>query len=371
MKNLNLLTVSLVSLFVGTLACGQLGLRDDSSDGDSSESSVSDQSEVEAASTAVIEALTDSTGSADAEASHLDSLSASALVSSAILSPRKRFQCADPATQVTETCTCDDELGEQTCDVVFEDCQLLSRHLGTVLLNGSFTRVISHMGEGACDDSDESIIDLKVALQGREGENMSATYTVDKLVRTYDALLSDREITSTLSPANRTVVYKVEAIYDDGSPQEVLATVNRHWTYVTTDEDNDTLHDLEIDVSTESLSTTSGDVVNVSEATHRLILDEDGLLEKRTIESGNLVARHYLGNKAFVFGVGDEGLTFDLSTACRIDEGTLTLSAYTMDNDGTLVAPYATGTLTFDGSTIEVDFDGDDISNKVYDRGCL
>lgn len=370
MKTFNLLTfVFIPVLFVGTIACGQLGLRDESSDGDLNQSSP-DQSEIESASTAVIEALTDSTSSADADTASLDSLSTSSLVSSAILSPRNRFQCADPA-QVTEDCICDDVTGTQTCEITFNDCELKSTILVTVTLNGSFTREISNMGLGACDESDPSVVDLKIALQGRNGDKMSATYTVDELVRTYDARLSDREITATLSPANRTVVYEVVSSYDDGSPEEVLATVNRHWTLVTTDQDNNMLHDLEIDVSTASLSTTSGDTVQVSTATHRLFLDEDGMLEKRTIESGDLVARHYLGNKAFIFRVGDGGLTFDLSTSCRIDEGSLTIEAYTMDDNGTLEELYATGTLTFEGKTITVIFEDGDISANVYERGCL
>lgn len=352
MKNFNFLTFILI-LLIGNVACSGLGSGESSSESDLNRSN-SDQTDVEAAYTAAVEALTDSTSSTDADTTNLVS----------------RFQCANPSTQVTEDCTCDDDVGTQSCVITFEDCELSSTILGTVYLNGSFTREINNMQEGACDESDPGVIDLKIALQGRDGEKMSATYTVDELVRTHDARFSEREITATLSPATRMVIYEVVASRDDGSPEEVLATINRHWTLLTTDQNDTELHHLEIDVSTESLSITEGNI-EVSEATHRLFIDEDGMIEKRTIESGNLVARHYLAGKAFIFGVGDEGLTFDLSTACRIDEGTLTVQAYTMDDDGNLLELYATGTLTFDGSTVDADFDGDDISDNVYERGCF
>lgn len=347
-------------------ACGALGLG--GSGGTASDSSntsdSSDESDVEAAFDGAVEALIDSTSSSssdvsDAVATLTTDSGTSFVTRGGYL--RAHFRC-ESSSQVDETFTCDDDAGTMTREVTFDDCEIENSYRDADV-NGSFTNSITNGGEGMCNDDDETVDFSRVAM-GRAGQNAVHEHVSgeDGIIFNFtNARGKDVVITTTSS---HTITYTDPVDADaDGAAESVSATVDRTLESIHTI-DGGTAHDVTVFTTDTDFTSTNDDgeetTVAVSLPVHTLSFDEDGLLDSRTIETGNLIVDHNLANIRMVFGVGEDGLTFDDGSTCGPLEGTMTVTGYAINDDGSIGEEIGSGTITFeDGEVVDPEFDGE------------
>lgn len=358
--------LAITALPLAIAACGALGLGGSSSDasGSADTSDSSDESDVEAAFDGAVEALVDSTTSSSSDVSDavatLTSDSGTSFVTRGGYL-RGHFRC-ESSSQVDQTFDCDNDAGTMTREVTFNDCEIENSYRDADV-NGSFTNTIINGGEGMCNDDDETV-DFSRVVMGRDSEN-----AVHKHVSGEDGIIfnftnargKDVVITTTSS---HTITYTDPVDADsDGAAESVSATVDRTLESVHTIDDG-TAHDVTVFTTDTDFTSTSDSgeetTVAVSLPLHTLGFDEDGLLDSRTIESGNLIVDHNLAHIRMVFGVGEDGLTFDDGTTCGPLSGTMTVTGYAINDDGSIGEEIGSGTITFeDGEVVDPEFDGE------------
>ena len=339
--------------------------------GSDSGSAASDESDVEAAVTGAVDSLNQTVNSSSSE----DSASIAALMkngtaysttSSGVANLRRRIHCEDEedSSDVLTCETVDGVLtGNATRVVTFADCEVTGTYRD-IELNGSFTNTIENGGDGFCDE-DSNVVDFSKLVMGNDSGDAVHSHATgdDGMIFTFT---NERghEVTIT-ETASDTVTYTDAVDTDeDGSADTVTATVSRteHVEHVIGDR---TAHDIDVfNTDTDFTSTDSdGDATTIEVAlpVHTLTFDDDGELETRTIESGNLIVDHNLAKVRLVFGVGENGLTFNAHDgSCGPVSGTMTFTGYTINDDGSIGGEIGSGTITFeDGDVDSASFDGD------------
>lgn len=357
--------LAITALPLAFAACGALGLGGSGSDtsGSANTSDSSDESDVEAAFDGAVEALVDSTTSSssdvsDAVATLTTDSGTSFVTRTGYL--RAHFRC-ESSSQVDQIFDCDNDAGTMTREVTFNDCEIENSYRDADV-NGSFTNSIRNGGAGMCNEDDETV-DFSRVVMGRDGVNAVHEHASgeDGIIFNFtNARGKDVVITTTSS---HTITYTDPVDADsDGAAESVSATVDRTLESVHTI-DGGTAHDVTVFTTDTDFTSTSDSgeetTVAVSLPVHTLGFDEDGLLDSRTIESGNLIVDHNLADIRMVFGVGEDGLTFDDGTTCGPLSGTMTVTGYAINDDGSIGEEIGSGTITFeDGEVEDADFDG-------------
>lgn len=362
-KSSSRLALSLAFLLsLGTAACGMLG----SETGDDSGSAASDETDVEAAVTSAIDSVNQTVNSSTSDSS----ASIATLVNGTAFSTtnagasqlRRRFHCEDE-DDYSEVFTCDPENNTSNRVVTFEDCEIEGSYRD-VELNGTFTNTNTNAGADHCSE-DSDVVDFSKLVMGTDSGDATHSHETgsDGLIFTFTNARG-RDVT-VVDTTSTTITYSdpVDAD-DDGSAETVSATINR--THHIEHTIGDVLaHDVDVFTTDTDFAAEDEDgadiTVEVALPVHTLSFDDDGELETRTIESGNLIVDHNLAQVRLVFGVGDDGLTFNTQDgSCGPVSGTMTFTSYTINDDGSIGAELGTGSVTFeDGDVDAATFEGD------------
>jgi hypothetical protein len=344
-------------------ACGVLGLESSSSDTSDS----SDESDVEAAFDGAVEALIDSTTSSssdvsDAVATLTTDSDTSFVVRSGYL--RAHFRC-ESSSQVDNDFTCDDDAGTMTRVVTFDDCEI-QNSFRDADVNGSFTNTITNGGEGMCNDEDETV-DFSRMVIGRDGANATHEHATGDEGMGFNFTNSHGKDVVITTTTSHTITYSDPVDADaDGAAESVTATIDRTLESIHTI-DGGTAHDVTVFTTDTDFTSTDSDgeqtTIEVALPVRTLNFADDGTLDTRTIESGNLIVDHNLAHMRLVFGVGEDGLTFDDGTTCGPLSGTMTVTGYAINDDDSIGSEIGSGTVTFDDGDVEsAEFDGESLN---------
>lgn len=357
----NLYTYFFIFALINLTACGSItGLSNNNLN------DVADETEVESAFTAAVDTInanSDSSSLDDASAADSSTGYAAATASSAT---RTLFHCEDPTT-VTSTFECDADTNMTALrTVTFAGCVVSNSYFSDMTITGSFNNSWQHISGGCGDDH----VDLPEAIFGAHESNTAMTHT-GEIVRSFT---THNGLEATImAETSRTVgFYDAIDANDDDLAEAVDLTVSQNATITRN------VGDVELveQVSTPGAGSfeavdTDGNPLTVEtvDSLHSLTFDADThLITTRTINTGNLRIDHYdaTGELAFVllFGVGEDGLTFDLTTeTCGPENGTMTVQRFlnvddvlTQDDDGTGSITYVDGvaTATFAGEELNI-----------------
>jgi hypothetical protein len=368
-------------LFFSVTACGMdpaTGTSDSSGTTSSGSSSLtSDESDTEAAYTSAVEALMANSGSSSSSDSFGSSASltaSSSYLAVGAASGAPRPDCDDPLT-VDQSFSCDNSDGSIERSVEFTDC-VMSNDFRTVTLNGSLTNSVENGGDGLCTADDT----FKFAnmVMGRDGEDEVHYDAVhhhetgsDGMVYSFTNARGNE--VSVTEDSTHTITYTDAVDEDeDGDAEGVMATIERE-VHVVHSIDGSTAHDVNVFTEQGNFTSTSEEGtatdISITLPVHELALDEDGRVTTRTIASGNLVVDHNLAQIRMVFGVGEEGLTFEDGT-CGPVSGTMNVTGYLINDDDTIGDAIGTGSVTFaDGEVESAEFDGAELNLRP--RPCI
>jgi hypothetical protein len=366
--------IILVACLTLMSGCGSLygGL---GSDEDTSSYSESNE---EAMVTAAIESLTSASSSSTSAASSASSsltksnyLVADSETAAQTAHLKHRFRCED-VTSVTESFSCNNSDGSMTRAVTFEDCDLTNSHKSGYL-NGTFTNTIENGGDGLC--ASFTRIDFASMVMGRTDEDLNPldaihTHTIGEegLVHTLDEVDEDVTITTT---GSRTTTFTDPLDEDkDGAAESVTATVAKEINRVTT-VNGEEKHD--VTVSTQETSFipvdeegAEQDEVALTYPIHTLTLDEDGKVDSRTVESGQMIIDRNNSSLRIIMDVGEDGLSFygvD-DDECGPETGTMIITGYTLNDDGNYVEA-GTGSVVYEDGTIQTsEYEGVELNLK-------
>lgn len=367
-------TLNLACLAVGLafFSAGCSALTQDT--GDDSGSAASDETEIEAAVTGAVDSINESisSSSSDSAASFSALVDGTSFVtkSSGANVMRRRIHCEDE-DDYSEVFTCDTENNAASRIVTFEDCEISGTYRD-IELNGSFTNTITNGGTDFCSEDSEEVDFAKMVMGTESGDAIHEHNTGDDdMVYTFTNIRG-HEVTVTETSSHEITYTDATDEDADGSAEIVTATISRthHIDHVI---GNTQAHDIDIFTTETDFVSVDGDTettIDVTLPVHTLVFDEDGYITTRTIESGNLIVDHNLAQKRVVFGVGDDGLTFDLTTDnCGPESGTMIFTVYDIEDDGTIGASTGSGSVTFaNGELDEAELDGDAIN--VRPRPC-
>lgn len=359
-------------------ACSGLDPATGTSDGDSgtgsgssSGSATSDESDTEAAFTSAVETLMDNSNSSSSS----DSFgSASSLTTSQYLalggaSRLPRPECDDPLT-VDQSFSCDNSDGSIERSVEFTDCVMSNDHR-TVTLNGSFTNTVENGGDGLCTSDDA--LNFANMVMGRDDLPAVHHHETGSDGMTYSFTNARGHEVSVVRDSTHTHTYTDAVDEDeDGDAENVTVTVERD-VHVVHSIGERTAHDVNVFTQEGSFTSTSEDgtaaEVSIALPVHELTLDDDGKVATRTIASGHLVVDHNLAKVRLVFGVGEEGLTFEDGT-CGPVSGTMNVTGYLINDDDTIGEVIGTGEVSFeDGEVQSAEFDGAELNLRP--RPCI
>lgn len=331
----------------------------------------SDESETEAAFTSAIETLVDSSSSSSLMANSVSSnlQSSQYLASTQISGLRTRFRCDDNLA-VTESFSCDGSTGVMTRTVTYEDCELSNSHRD-VILNGSFSNAVTNGGPGMCRaDNSIDFSEMVMGFENEEGEVLNAVHQHDSgdEAMVYSFVNARGKEVSVTRTSTRTSSFSNPIDEnEDGRAETVTKTVRKEFDFVH-NIDGEQVHHLTVSTTDESFTSSlleeeTGVVeeatIDVSLPVHTVLFNDEGEVTGRTIESGNLIVDHNVGQVRMVFGVGEEGLTFDAGQTCGPVSGTMTVVGYAIEDDGSIGPEIGTGTIVFEeGDVLSASFDG-------------
>ena len=114
----------------------------------------------------------------------------------------------------------------------------------------------------------------------------------------------------------------------------VVKTINR-----ITIADNEEVHNVNVLTLEDAFTPLDEDGAELDEVAltypvHALEIDEDGMVDTRTVTSGQLVIDRNHSDLRIVLSVGEEGLTFYPQDHCGPYEGTAIITGYTLGDDG-------------------------------------
>lgn len=330
--------------------------------------SLDDENNIESVVSGATEALTDSiSSSTSAAASTVSSLTKGTDRLSLLL----RYHC-DDATSYEENFDCYNDTGTMTRTVTYTDCEVTA---GTrdYTVNGSFTNAVTNGGDGFCNLATIDMANMVMGVEDAEEGHLDAVHThetgTDGLIKTFSNGL-DKEVTDTIT-AERTDTY-TDAVDADGDDMadEVTVTVEKV-VHREREIDGTLVHDMDITATSTSFGAQDEDgnaiTVTVTNPVHRITFDDDGEIESREIQSGNLIVDHEIAGMRVVLSL--DSLTFD-DEHCGPVSGTMSLIAYELNDDDTIGQQIGEGTVTFeDGDVDTAEYDGTVIYPEL--RTCL
>ncbi len=341
--------ILLLSCLALTTACGSLiGL-----DSDGNNSTLTSESNEEAMVTAAIESLNSTASSSESSSSSSTSsltkgssylAAGSTDTTTSYATKHYRFRC-DDVTSVYETFSCDNTTGTMSREVSFEDCELDDDNRpGT--LNGIFLNTIENGGDGLCAGVDS--IDFASMVAGRVDEdgiqqNAVHTHQIDEespLVFDVTKTFKGEEIDGVITVTGSRQVTFTDAIDSnkDGNINTVNGTVVKTINRITI-ADNEEVHNVNVLTLEDAFTPLDEDGAELDEVAltypvHALEIDEDGMVDTRTVTSGQLVIDRNHSDLRIVLSVGEEGLTFYPQDHCGPYEGTAIITGYTLGDDG-------------------------------------
>ncbi|MBU1917998.1 hypothetical protein KKF63_07740, partial [bacterium] len=284
---------------------------------------------------------------------------------------KNRFRCED-ITSVSESFSCDNSDGSMTRAVTFEDCDLTNAYKSGYL-NGTFTNTIENGGDGLC--ASFTRIDFASMVMGRTDEDLNPlnavhTHTIGEegLIHTLDEVDDDVTITTT---GSRTTTFTDPIDADkDGAAESVTATVVKSINRVTV-VNGEEKHDVTVSTQEDSFTPVDEDGTALEEVVltypiHTLELNEDGKVDSRTVNSGQLIIDRNNSDLRIIMDVGEDGLSFygvD-DDACGPETGTMIITGYTLNEEGNYVQA-GTGSVVYEDGTIQTsEYEGVELNLK-------
>lgn len=335
--------------------------------------SLDNENNIESTISGVTEALADSVSSSTSAAASTVAALARNNLDTDRVSLLLRHHC-DDATSYDEDFSCDNTAHTMSRTVTYTDCEV-SEGNRDYIVNGSFVVDVANAGDGFCNAHTIDLANLVMGVEDAEDGHLNAVHEFgtgsDGLVKTFTNAL-DKNVTDYIT-AERTDTFTdpVDTNGDDLADEvtvTIVKTIHR-------EREIDGTLTYEMDITASSTSFTAEDedgnaiTVTVTEPVHRITFDEDGAIESRIIQSGNLVVDHPTAGMRVVFSVGANGLTFD-DEHCGPTDGALSLIAYELGDDGVVGQQIGEGTVTYEDGDVETaEYDGSVIYPEP--RTCL
>jgi len=365
--------IMIAALSPFALACSAIG-HSTSSTGATDTPTNSDESNVEASySTAVSFLGASNSSSSDANTS-VATLTTATLATGGTSNVRQRFRCSETTAEDGVTLTADEDFechnstGILTRTITFTEC-VVSNDQRTATLNGAFTNSVANGGEGLCNDN--QTFDFGNMVMGRDDadavhQDATHSHQTAESGLVFSFTNDGGKAVTLTQTANTTRTFTDPVDADaDGIAESVNVTIERNDSFIHEIEGTE-VHDLTAFTSDSDFTSTDADgletTVELSLPVHAITIDEDGEIETNSIVSGSFVVDHNLAKIRTVVSVGADGLTFNNEGDCSPQDGSVTTTAYTINDDSTIGAQIGTGTIVFvDGEVEDSTFDGADV----------
>jgi len=370
----HLILIAALSPFA--LACSAIGHSTSSTGGGATDTPTnSDESNVEASYSTAVSFLGASNSSAsDANTSVAALTTPAALATGATSNVRQRYRCTNTfaADEVTlaadEDFVCTDATGVLTRTVTFTEC-VVSNDQRTATLNGGFTNSVANGGPGFCNDTGG--FDFGNMVMGRDNEeavHLDATHSHQTAEggMVFDFINNNEESVTLTQTADTTRTFTDPVDLDaDGITESVNVTVERSDSFIH-EIGGDPVHSLTAFTTGTDFTFTDADgleaTAELSLPVHAITIDEDGEIETNSI-FGDFVVDHNLAKIRTVVSTGTDGVTFDSTGEdCAPQDGSVTTTVYTINDDASIGPVLGTGTIVFvDGEVSSASYDGTQI----------